>query len=341
MSQIERLQDLVERFHDTAVLVIGDVMIDEYIWGNVSRISPEAPVPILDMVSESQRLGGSANVINNLHSLGGQPYLCSVIGNDTTGQRLTESLQSIDVKTDTLIVDPTRPTTRKTRLIAHHQQVARLDRESREEIQREYTKQIIDMTAHMLPNIDAIIIEDYGKGVVTGELVREIVTLAMRQSKIVAVDPKTSHFDRYNGVSVITPNHHEAGASLHMTLDNHERLLLAGKQLLEKLQNDYVLITRGEEGMSLFERQSHMVTHVPTMAQEVYDVTGAGDTVIAALTLGLASGGNPADAVLLSNAAAGVVVGKIGTATSNLEELRGVLQKMNARDLHIRRETFE
>ncbi|MCP4404416.1 MAG: D-glycero-beta-D-manno-heptose-7-phosphate kinase [bacterium] len=341
MIQIERLHALIERFHDTAVLVIGDVMIDEYIWGKVSRISPEAPVPILDMVSESQRLGGSANVLNNIHSLGGKPHLCSVIGNDTTGKRLKESLQGIGVNTDTLIVDSTRPTTRKTRLIAHHQQVARLDRESREDIRWEDTQHIIEMTTRMLPEIDGIIIEDYGKGVVTGELVREVVALATQQDKIVAVDPKTSHFDRYSGVSVITPNHHEAGASLHITLDNHERLLLAGKQLLEKLQSDYVLITRGEEGMSLFEQQSRMVTHVPTMAQEVYDVTGAGDTVIAALTLGLASGGNPADAVLLSNAAAGVVVGKVGTATSNLEELQTVLQKMNARDLHIRRETFE
>ncbi|PID60187.1 D-glycero-beta-D-manno-heptose-7-phosphate kinase [candidate division KSB3 bacterium] len=341
MIQRARLQGLTERFHEAAVLVIGDVMIDEYIWGKVSRISPEAPVPILDMVSESQKLGGSANVVNNLYALGGKPYLCSVIGDDTTGIQLREALQTLGVNTDTLLVDSTRPTTRKTRLIAHHQQVARLDRECRDAISREYTEQITEAAIAMLPHIDAIIIEDYGKGVVTADLVHKIVTTAAQQGKIVAVDPKTSHFDRYNGVSVITPNHYEAAASLNMTINSHDRLLLAGKQLVERLQSDYVLITRGGEGMSLFERQSGIVTHVPTMAQEVYDVSGAGDTVIAAFTLSLAVGANPVDAVLLSNAAAGVVVGKVGTAVSNPEELWGIVQKMNARDLNIQREAFE
>lgn len=341
MLQIDRLQNLIDQFHNTAVLVIGDVMIDEYIWGNVTRISPEAPVPILDVVSESQRLGGAANVIHNLHALGGSPFLCSVIGNDTIGKRLQEALQMIGVNTEGLFIDQTRPTTIKTRIIAHHQQVARLDRESREDLDGDFTTRIIETTTRLLPQIDAIIVEDYGKGVVTEELVHEIVSLATQQGKIVAVDPKTNHFNRYTGVSVLTPNHHEAGAALHMSVDNHEGLLFVGKQLLKKMESDYILITRGEEGMSLFEQQNRMATHVPTMAQEVYDVTGAGDTVIAALTLGLAARGNPVDAVLLSNAAAGVVVGKVGTATTTQQELQTALMKMTTRELHIQREAFE
>jgi rfaE bifunctional protein kinase chain/domain len=242
-------------------------------------------------------------------------------------------------------MDPTRPTTIKTRIIAeyhrHHQQVARLDRESRQEITAEDTIRIIELVTELLPKVDGVIIEDYGKGLVTGNLVQRIVKLATQKGKIVAVDPKTNHFDRYTGVSIITPNHHEAGGSLHFTIDDHKHLLLAGKQLLEKLQSAYVLITRGEEGMSLFENHSRMVTHVPTMAQEVYDVTGAGDTVIAALTLGLASKANPIDAVLVSNAAAGVVVGKVGTASVTQEELQTALFTMTTRPVNIQRENFD
>ena len=341
MIHIDNLRSLMHRFADTAVLVIGDVMIDEYIWGKVTRISPEAPVPILDVVSESQRLGGAANVIHNLHALGGTPLLCSVIGDDSTGETLTEALRAIGVNTDGVMIVPNRPTTIKTRVIAHHQQVARLDRESREEITGEMTQRMIDTITGLFPKIDAILIEDYGKGVVTGELVQAIVSLAHQHGKIVAVDPKTSHFSRYIGVSMLTPNHHEAGASLHMTINTHDDLLFAGKQLLENLKSAYVLITRGEEGMSLFEQHNHMVTHVPTMAHEVYDVTGAGDTVIAALTLGLAAGGDPVDAVLLANAAAGVVVGKVGTATVNQQELEAEFAKMTRQELDIRRESFD
>ncbi len=333
MIHVDRLQTHIHQFRHISVLVVGDVMIDEYIWGHVSRISPEAPVPVLDVVSESRRLGGAANVIHNIHALGGRPFLCSVIGDDANGKTLQGALQAIGVNTDGILFDPGRPTTIKTRIIAHHQQVARLDRENREEIQGGYTRCILEHVKRLLPQIDAILIEDYGKGVVTGELVHELVSLAIQQKKIVSVDPKTSHFDRYTGVSIITPNHHEAGASLQMSIDTHEQLLLAGKRLLEKLQSNYVLITRGEEGMSLFERQSRMVTHVPTMAQEVFDVTGAGDTVIATITLGLATGADPVDAALLSNAAAGVVCRKLGAATVDPEELQAELARVQALDI--------
>ncbi len=345
MIEVQRLQTLLEEFRNTPVLVIGDVMMDEYIWGDVSRISPEAPVPVLDVMSESQRLGGAANVIHNVYTLGAKPYVCSVVGNDEIGKRLRHALQSLGVNTDGLLTDATRPTTVKTRIIAHyhqhHQQMARLDRESRTDVSAEQTSRILDTVDRILPEVGGIIIEDYGKGVVTGDLVQRVVSLATHAGKIVAVDPKTNHFDRYTGVSIITPNHHEAGASLNFAIDNHHQLLLAGKQLLEKLNSEYVLITRGKEGMSLFEQQSRMVTHVPTMAQEVFDVAGAGDTVIAALTLALASGAHPVDAVLLSNAAAGVVIGKVGIATVNQEELQAKLIKMTTIQLDIQKERLE
>ncbi len=342
MLQVKRLQTLIDRFRDTTILVVGDVMIDEYIWGKVSRISPEAPVPILDVVSESQRLGGAANVIHNLHSLGGKPFICGVIGNDSAGKKLRHALQAIEVNIEGLLTDPTRPTTIKTRIMAeyhrHHQQVVRLDRESREDISQELVACFIDKITHALPSIDGVIIEDYGKGMITGELIRQVVSLATQAGKIIAVDPKTSHFSRYTGVSVITPNHYEAGASFQMMINNHDSLLLAGRQLLNNLECELVLITRGEEGMSLFERQNQTVTHVPAMAQEVYDVSGAGDTVIATLTLGLATGAEPIDATLLSNAAAGVVVGKVGIATVIPEELHKALLNMNRQHLSIHKE---
>jgi rfaE bifunctional protein kinase chain/domain len=342
MIDVKQLQPLIDRFRDTTVLVVGDVMLDTYIWGKVSRISPEAPVPVLDVVSESEKLGGAANVIHNLHSLGGISIICSIIGNDTTGEKLKLALQETGVSTDGLLIDPTRSTTIKTRIMAeyhrHHQPVVRLDRENREEISQELVARLIDKITHALPSIDGVIIEDYGKGVVTGELVQQIVSLATQAGKIVAVDPKTHHFSRYAGVSVITPNQYEAGTSLQMTIKDHHSLLLAGSQLLEQLGSEFVLITRGGEGMSLFEQQSRTVTHVPAMAQEVYDVAGAGDTVIAALTLGLASGADPIDAMVLSNAAAGVVVGKVGIATVNPKELREALSKMNKQHLAIHRE---
>ena len=340
MIQLTRLQTLMHAFHDVAVLVIGDVMIDEYIWGKVTRISPEAPVPVIDVVSQSQRLGGAANVIHNVHSLGGKPHLCSVIGNDANGETLKRALEEIGVSSASLLTDPSRPTTIKTRIIAHHQQVARLDREVRDEIRDDLTDRIIESVNALLPTINGIIIEDYGKGLITGDLVQEVVRLARQQKKVVSVDPKTQHFDRYAGVSVITPNHHEAGAAVRMTIHNHASLLEAGARLLEQLECEYALITRGEEGMSLFERDRQIVTHVPAVAREVYDVTGAGDTVIAALTLGLAAGGAPVVAVLLSNAAAGVVVGKVGTATVNPEELNNQLITMTGRKLDIQQESF-
>lgn len=340
MIEHEQLQRLIERFHDTTLLVVGDVMLDEYIWGTASRIAQEAPVPVLEITSESQRLGGAANVAHNIRTLGGRAVVGSVVGDDLTGERLREHLHDIGCDTKTLLIDSSRPTTVKTRLIALHQQVARFDRERRHELSQEIAGRLLESIRQVLPSVDGVILEDYGKGVMTGEIVHEVVSLATQTGKIVTVDPKTSHFARYVGVSAITPNHHEAGESLHITIDSREKLLHAGKQLLKNLACEFVLITQGEEGMSLFERHTGIVTSVPTVAQDVYDVTGAGDTVIAALTLGLAAKGAPLDAVLAANAAASVVVGKVGTATANNLELSAALAKMERQHIDLRKEKF-
>lgn len=341
---ISQLYSLIERFADTRILVVGDVILDEYLLGNVSRISPEAPVPILDVVSDSLKLGGAANVIHNLKILGATPLVASVIGDDVNGEKLRQQLQALDVSTDGLCVDASRPTTIKTRIISeyhrHHQQLARLDRECRTDIDQALERRLLDYVRCMLPSLDAIILEDYGKGVITGNVVHQIVDMATHAGKTVAVDPKTDHFPRYSGVTVLTPNHYEAGSAVQMTIDSHERLLLAGKRLLDTLNCNFVLITRGEDGMSLFDREHQFVTHVPTVAKEVYDVAGAGDTVIAVLTLTLAVGGNAVNAEILSNTAAGVVCGKMGIATIMPEELRQALTELDSFHGSIQQESF-
>ncbi len=339
-----QLYSLIDQFAGTRILVIGDVMLDEYLQGKVSRISPEAPVPVLDIQSDSLRLGGAANVIHNLKTLGATPLVASVIGNDANGEKLRQQLHDLQVSTDGLRVDASRPTTIKTRIISeyhrHHQQLVRLDRECRDDIDRTVETALLDYISSALPSLDGVILEDYGKGVVTGTLVQQVVEMATQAGKIVAVDPKTDHFSRYSGVTVLTPNNYEAGAAVQITIDSHERLLQAGKHMLDMLSCDFALITRGEDGMSLFDRKQRMVTHVPTVAQEVYDVTGAGDTVIAVFTLALAIDASAINAELLSNAAAGVVVGKMGIATITPDELRQALRELNSFHLSIQQEDF-
>jgi D-beta-D-heptose 7-phosphate kinase/D-beta-D-heptose 1-phosphate adenosyltransferase len=344
MIQLPLLHSLIDQFSRMRILVVGDVMLDEYLWGKVSRISPEAPVPVLDVMSEAVKLGGAANVLHNLKTLGATPLVASLIGDDANGRKLVQQLQKLGISDKGLFVDPSRPTTIKTRIISeyhrHHQQLARLDRECRDDMPSELESRVIDYVRHILPSVDGVIIEDYGKGVVTANLVHQIVALATDSKKIVAVDPKTDHFPRYSGVTVITPNHYEAGAAVQMSIESHERLLQAGTQLLHTLTCDFALITRGEDGMSLFDRQAQTVTHVPAVAKEVYDVAGAGDTVIAAFTLALSGQSAPADAVILSNAAAGVVVGKMGIATVSPQELQQALAELESGDLMIQQESL-
>lgn len=318
----KKLVKIIDRFPSTRVLVVGDVMMDHYVWGSVSRISPEAPVPVVNVTRETLLLGGAANVVNNISALGGQADICGVIGSDDAGRQLQHLLRTRGVPTDGLVMEPGRSTTIKTRVIAHHQQVVRFDRETREGIARETHQQIFKrVTEKADEGIDAIVISDYCKGVVTRGLVRDIVRLAKKRGIAVSVDPKVSHFGIYRGVTILTPNTKEASLGARIEINDDESLLRAGKGLLKRLACEAVLITRSEQGMSLFEK-SGRVTHIPTVARDVFDVTGAGDTVISALTLSMAAGAKVSDAAMIANYAAGIVVGVVGTATVSPEQLK-------------------
>ncbi len=321
-AESKRLIHYIERFPGTNILVIGDVMLDHYVWGNVSRISPEAPVPVVNVTRESLLLGAATNVVNNIQSLGGKVSVCGVIGRDNAGKQLIHMLGERGIPADGLIVEEGRQTTIKTRIIAHSQQVVRFDRETKIGIERATRLRIFDFVRDRVRNgLDAVILSDYCKGVVTKELVRDIVKLARKNNIMVSVDPKVNHFGMYRGVTILTPNTKEASIGAKMDIEDEKSLCNAGRLLLRHLKCDAVLITRGEHGMSLFER-SGRVTHIPTVAREVYDVTGAGDTVISALTLAMAAGSGMVDAARISNFAAGIVVGVVGTATVRPEELK-------------------
>ena len=323
------LSKLIERIGGRKILVVGDIIVDHFIWGTVSRISPEAPVPVVNVTKEEFLLGGGANVLHNIYSLGGTAVLCGIIGDDDMGRRLQGLLQMLGAPTDGLVKGK-RPTTVKTRVVAQGQQLVRFD--------REYTRApseatIASMTAfldHNLSDFDAIIVSDYYKGVIGKPLMKMLLARVARVEeesgkKIpVVVDPKPSDPERFYGASLITPNHMEAEKMSGITIGSVEELRIAADMLLKKSGCEAVLVTRGESGMALLEKGKELVS-IPTTAQAVFDVTGAGDTVIAALALGLAAKASYAEAASLANIAAGVVVGKIGTATVDREELLAVL----------------
>ena len=326
LNNLARLKTVISNFNRARVLVVGDLILDEFIWGNVSRISPEAPVPVVWVDSENFMPGGASNVANNIRSLGGEVHLVGVVGDDSRAEVLQSLLRKKGVNTDGIFVDKNRPTTQKTRVIAHHQQVVRIDREQLKPIPDSVTQEMIAYIRDNLRELDAIIIEDYGKGVVVPKLVQSIVKLAKKSGKIISVDPKETHFSYYRGVTTLTPNHHEAGAAVGFKLKDDATLEKAGRLMLRRLRCDSVIITLGENGMAIFEEGKKMVK-IPTVAQEVFDVSGAGDTVISALTLALARGASIIDAAHISNCAAGIVVGKVGVAVTTPEELMQRIRK--------------
>jgi len=317
-----KLHKYIDRFPQTRTLVVGDIILDHYIWGKVSRISPEAPVPVVNVSQENLLLGGATNVVNNVHALGGKVTICGVIGHDEAGKQVTQLLIDQGIPTEGLVVAQNRPTTVKTRIIAHSQQVVRFDRETKDKIEKEIHHQIFEVVKQQVHDgTDAIVLSDYSKGVVTKDLVRDIIKLAKKNRVIVSVDPKVNHFGMYSGVTILTPNLREASIGSKIDIEDETTLLHAGSLLLKQLKCRAVLITRGEHGMSLFE-QGGKVTHIPTKAREVFDVTGAGDTVISTLTMAMAAGANMVDAARISNYAAGIVVGVVGTATVKPKELK-------------------
>jgi D-glycero-beta-D-manno-heptose-7-phosphate kinase len=320
-----KLIGYIGQFKNARIMVIGDLMVDEYIWGNVSRISPEAPVPVVSVTSESLRLGGAGNVIHNIHALGGTVHISGIVGNDEMGRRLVLDLSRMGLDTQGIVVEPERPTTVKTRIIAHHQQVVRFDREVPRPIPDSIREQILANLEERIDDLDAILISDYAKGVVSEPLMDRVRALAQAKGKIVAVDPKVKNFSLFRDVTIITPNHQEAAEGAGRIVQSEEDLLEVGRILLERLKVQSILITRGEKGMTLFQ-QNGEVTHIPTMAQEVYDVTGAGDTAISVLTLAMAVGASPKEAAVLSNYAAGIVVQEIGTAAVRAWELEDAVR---------------
>jgi len=306
---------------DRKIVVLGDVMLDEFIWGDVSRISPEAPVPVVEIRRESVHLGGAANVLANVVALGPQACVIGVVGNDSAGERLRTSLKEASSwQTDGyLVVDEERPSTTKTRIIAHNQLVVRADREQRRPVNGYLEARIVDTLKKALQDADAFVVSDYDKGVVTPRILAEILQFAYDRVPVL-IDPKIRNFSYYRPASLITPNHHEALRMTNLEEDSDEGLHQAARTIREKLSCDAVLITRGERGILLLEDYNDPV-FVETAAREVYDVTGAGDTVIATLAAALAAGATMLEAAHLANHAAGIVVGKVGTATASSDEL--------------------
>ena len=321
---IKRAYSLIERFGRVRILVIGDLIMDHFIWGKVRRISPEAPVPVVEVSKEDLLLGGSANVINNIHSLGGGALVTGVVGNDDDGRKMKKLLSEKGIGAEGIVVDRSRPTTIKTRVIAHSQQVVRFDREKIDRIEPQTAERVLAYIKKAVRASDVVVISDYAKGLISDFLVEETNGLCRRLHKPVAVDPKVEHFDYYKGVTIVTPNNLEASQASGIEIEDNASLYRAGEFLFNKLGSEALLITRGEHGMSLFETSS--VTHIPTVAQEVFDVSGAGDTVIAVLALSIAAGASFKEAAVLSNFASGVVVGKIGTATLNRKELTAAVE---------------
>jgi D-beta-D-heptose 7-phosphate kinase/D-beta-D-heptose 1-phosphate adenosyltransferase len=322
----QQLESWIDRFPGRRIAVLGDCMLDRYQWGRVERISPEAPVPVVEIDRENFTLGGAGNVAANLRALGAEPVLLSVTGDDPDGATLRGALEERGIRASQLVTDPDRPTTVKTRIIAHAQQVARTDRESRADLSGRALEALLDSIARELPQCHGLVISDYGKGVVTAATLARALPLARERGMAVSVDPKESHIDAYRGVSILTPNQQEAGFAQGRRVVDEASLLEVGWGLQQRLDAGAVLVTRGPQGMSLFERGGRY-THLPTVAREVFDVTGAGDTVVSVVALALAAGADTVSACALSNHAAGLVIREVGTATCTPEELRGSLRE--------------
>ena len=320
MVNKERFQEILHNFQNVKIGVVGDVMLDDYIFGNVDRISPEAPVPVVNVQKESFVLGGAANVLNNLKSLDAKVFAFGVVGNDENGKRLLNELNKKNIDITGIVSDEKKPTAVKRRIISQNQQLLRLDWEDKTPITSDIEDKILDQIKNKINEIDAFILSDYDKGVLTKRLSQEIIKLANENNKIITVDPKPKNHMNYLGATSITPNRKEALECLGLSKFKDENNLIEEiTQLREKLKLQNVLLTRSEEGMTLFEENE--VETISTVAKEVYDVTGAGDTVISVFTLAKASGATWFEAAKVANTAAGIVVGKMGTATTTPKQI--------------------
>ena len=316
----QRLREILSRINGKKIAVIGDIMLDRYLWGDAERISPEAPVPVVKLRREEIRIGGAANVADNVNVLGAEPMLISIIGDDDDGKKLAGRISELDMSPELLVVDMDRHTTVKTRVIARHQQVCRIDFEDSEYIAGKSLQGILDVFHSVAGDLDAVIISDYGKGLVSQKLVAEIVDFCRGTEIFIAVDPKEHHWKYYSGADLIKPNNHEAELATGIKIASEKSLEKAGWQFLKTTGAKAALITTGERGMSLFE-PGKPVCHMPTMARDVYDVTGAGDTVIAVAASAIVGGASLVESAVIANHAAGVVVAEVGTAVAKPERI--------------------
>lgn len=322
---VRQLDALVRRFASVRVLVVGDVMLDRFVWGRVERISPEAPVPVVHVTRDDARPGGAGNVVSNVRALGGRAAFAGIVGDDAAGKMLRRMMDELGASTDGLVVDRHRPTIEKTRIIAHHQQVVRLDREDPPGESGRAAARVRDHVLAARRRADVIVVSDYNKGVVGAELLDALAAAHRADPFRWVVDPKRANFGHYKRVSLVKPNREEAAAASGVEIHDRASLRRAGAALLAHWDAEAVLISRGEGGMALFKRDG-AVAEFPTVAREVFDVTGAGDTVVATCALALGAGGSLEEATVLANHAAGVVVGKIGTASATAAEVRATLK---------------
>lgn len=316
----KKIIEIVNKFKDANILIVGDIMLDKYIWGEVKRISQEAPVQIAHINNETYAPGGAANVANNISALGAKVTVVGLVGNDEAKNILINELKKRDINTKGIITDPNRPTTAKIRVIAQNQQLMRMDYEKSHEPEYGICERILDFIKSTINLYDVVIISDYSKGVVTKEMLTSIKKLCSTRKKKIVVDPKPKNMALYDNVFMITPNHIEASKFTGIEEGNNNANINKMGEKIQKSLNTNVLITRGSKGVTLFEKGKDHI-NIPTKAKEVYDITGAGDTIVAALALAIASGSDLRTASLISNYAAGIVVGKLGTSTLTKDEL--------------------
>lgn len=324
----QRARQIVSKFSDLRIVALGDLMLDEFIWGEVRRISPEAPVPVVEIKRETWHPGGAGNVVSNLLELGARAVPVGVVGDDEAAKMLRDRFAERKAGIEGIITDSSRPTTRKTRVVAHSQQMVRADREDRSPVSNAIEARVIAAFNQALSDADAVIVSDYDKGLLTPRVLRAVIESAQSRGRIICLDPKIRNFAHYREVDVITPNQSEAERATGVEITDESSLVAAARRIRDLIACRNVLITRGERGMSMLDAGGEVMS-IPTVAREVYDVTGAGDTVIAALTLALASAANLNEAAIIANHAAGVVVGKVGTAAISRDELLAALRDLD------------
>ncbi len=309
-----KLKGIFKKSKGRKIAIIGDVMLDKYVYGTISRISPEAPVPVVDIDKTELRLGGAANVANNIKALEAEPVLIGVIGTDYDSKHYLDVMRSLGLSTVGIIKDSSRPTTAKTRVIAHSQHVLRVDSEVKDDITARTGKKILNFLSSNIKQFAAVILQDYNKGVLTKELIQDVISIAKKNNKPVYVDPKFHNFFEYKDVTVFKPNRKETADILAMKIDGEASVKEAGRKLIDKLNCEYLVLTRGEKGMMLFDKEKNktVILNIPTKARRVADVSGAGDTVISTIAVMLAGGASIIEAVMLANQAAGIVCEEVG-----------------------------